>query len=316
MADGSQTVSSDLVSGIVFLDKPLGWTSRQAVNEIVRLFSLPGHKRIKAGHGGTLDPLATGMLPILIGEATRFAELGLNAEKTYRVTIDLSYQTETLDCEGDIQERFNDSIDQSQFQQVLEGFVGEQLQVPPAYSAIRLAGKRAHVLARKGEEVEIPPRLITIFDISLHDFSFPSATLEVRCSKGTYIRSLARDIGEKLGVGGCVTGLRRLSTGGWPEAMMVSFESLSENRQQCVLPLAQWLRCYPRQELSVDQARRFVQGQRIQLDGQKPRADESCERVAVFADQSLLGTGDLKPGMRWIVLHPARILPSAQEMFL
>ena len=315
MADGPQTVSSQLVSGIVFLDKPLGWTSRQAVNEIVRLFSLPGQKRIKAGHGGTLDPLATGMLPILIGEATRFAELGLNAEKKYRVIIDLSYQTETLDCEGEIQEHFNNSIDESQFQQVVDGFVGEQLQVPPAYSAIRIEGKRAHALARKGDEVEIPPRLITILDINLLDFSFPNATLEVHCSKGTYIRSLARDIGEKLNMGGCVTGLRRLSTGRWPEAMMVNFESLAENRQQNVLPLAQWLRNYPRQELSVDEARRFVQGQRIQLEGQNSNADERCERVAVFADQSLLGTGDLKPGMRWIVLHPVRILPSAQEMF-
>ena len=315
MLNGSQAVSSHPVSGIVFLDKPLGWTSRQAVNEIVRLFSLPGQKRIKAGHGGTLDPLATGMLPILIGEATRFAELGLNAEKIYQVTIDLSYQTETLDCEGEVLERFNTNIDESQFQQVLDGFAGEQLQVPPAYSAIRLEGKRAYAMARKGEEVEIPPRLITIFDISLLDFSFPKATFEVRCSKGTYIRSLARDIGKKLAMGGCVTTLHRLSTGGWPEAMMVSFENLSENKQQCVMPLAQWLRNYPRQELSSDQARRFVQGQRIQLDGQKPHADGSCERVAVFADQNLLGTGDLKPGMRWIVLHPARILPSAQEMF-
>lgn len=316
MVDGTQTVSSPTISGIVFLDKPLGWTSRQAVNEVVRLFSPPGQKRIKAGHGGTLDPLATGMLPILIGEATRFAELGLNAEKIYQVTIDLSYQTETLDCEGDVQARFKASIDESQFQQVLDGFVGEQLQTPPAYSAIRLAGKRAHELARKGEAVEIPPRPITIFEIKLLDFSFPSATFTVHCSKGTYIRSLARDIGEQSGMGGCVTALRRLSTGGWPEAMMIDFESLTENKQQCVLPLAQWLRNYPRQELSGDQARRFVQGQRIQLDGQKPRTDGSCERVAVFADQSLLGTGDLKPGMRWIVLHPARILPSAQEIFL
>jgi tRNA pseudouridine55 synthase len=304
------------VSGVIFLDKPQGWTSRQAVNEIMRLFSPPGQKRIKAGHGGTLDPLATGMLPILLGEATRFAELGLNAEKMYRLTLDLSYQTETLDCEGEIQARFNGSVTESQFKQVIAGFTGEQLQVPPAYSAIRLEGKRAYALARKGEEIEIPPRTVTVFDIRLLDFSFPAVTLEVRCSKGTYIRSLARDVGNKLGMGGCVTELRRLSTGGWPQAMMVSFESLVESRQQCVLPLAQWLRNFPRQELSSDEARRFVQGQRIQIDGQNLCADGNCKRVAVFADRNLLGTGDLKPGMRRIVLHPARILPSAQEMFL
>jgi tRNA pseudouridine55 synthase len=304
------------VSGVIFLDKPRGWTSRQAVNEIVRLFSLPGQKRIKAGHGGTLDPLATGMLPILIGEATRFAELGLNAEKLYRLTLDLSYQTETLDCEGEIQERFNGSISEKQLQQVLTGFVGEQLQVPPAYSAIRLEGKRAYILARKGEKVEIPPRTVTVFDIRLLDFSFPAVTLEVRCSKGTYIRSLARDIGEELGMGGCVTALHRLSTGGWPQAMMVSFEGLVEDRKQCLLSLAQWLRNFPRQELSSDEARRFVQGQRIQIGGQNSCADGNCKRVAAFADRNLLGTADLKPGMRRMVLHPVRILPSAQEMFL
>jgi tRNA pseudouridine55 synthase len=255
------------------------------------------------------------MLPILIGEATRFAELGLNAEKLYRLTLDLSYQTETLDCEGEIQERFNGSISEKQFQQVLVGFAGEQLQVPPAYSAIRLEGKRAYILARKGEEVEIPPRTVTVFNMKLLDFSFPAVTLEVRCSKGTYIRSLARDIGEKLGMGGCVTALRRLSTGGWPQSMMVSFESLVENKQQCILPLAQWLRDFSRQELSSDEAKRFVQGQRIQLGGQNLRTDENCKRVAVFANRNLLGTGDLKPGMRRIVLHPVRIIPSAQEMF-
>ena len=310
-----QQIACPHESGIIFLDKPQGWTSRQAVNEIVRLFSLPGQKRIRAGHGGTLDPLATGMLPILLGEATRFAELGLNAEKLYRLTLDLSYQTETLDCESQMQERFDGCVDESQFQQAMSGFIGEQMQVPPAYSAIRLQGKRAHALARKGEKVEIPPRPVTVFNITLLNFSFPVVTLEVRCSKGTYIRSLARDIGEMLGLGGCVTALRRLSTGGWPETMMVSFESLAENRQQCILPLAQWLRNFPRQELSSDEARRFVQGQRVQLENQTTHADGDSERVAVFAGQCLLGTADLKPGMRRIVLHPARILPSAQEMF-
>ena len=126
MANDPQTGCSH-ISGIIFLDKPEGWTSRRAVNEIIRLFSQPDQKRIKAGHGGTLDPLATGMLPILLGEATRFAELGLNAEKIYRLTLDLSYQTETLDCEGEILERFSGSISEKQFQQGMAGFRGEQL---------------------------------------------------------------------------------------------------------------------------------------------------------------------------------------------
>jgi tRNA pseudouridine55 synthase len=302
--------------GVIFLDKPLAWTSRRAVNEVIRLFTPPGEKRIKAGHCGTLDPLATGMLPVLIGEATRFAELGLHADKQYRVSIDLSFQTNTLDCEGETSERFDAIVSRADVQKAVADFIGEQRQTAPAYSAIRLHGKRAHEMARKGEMPEMPQRLITVFDIQLLDFVFPLVTLEVRCSKGTYIRSLARDIGARLGMGGCVTALRRLSTGGWPEAMMVSFASLSGNRRQCLLPLDQWLRDFPRLDIPDDEARRFVQGQRIQLQNPQLQADKGGRRVAVFAARGLLGTGDLKPGLLRTVLHPARILPSAQEMFI
>ena len=280
---------------------------------MVRIFSVPGKKRIKAGHGGTLDPLATGMLPILLGEATRYAELGLNAEKAYRVTFDLSYQTDTLDREGEVTARFDGEITTETLQDLLPAFIGELDQVPPVYSAIRIDGKRAHDMARKGEVVEMKSRKITIKSLILVSFEFPLVTLEVSCTKGTYIRSLARDIGESLGLGGCVTELRRLSTGGWPQQMMVTLEQLHEQKESSLLPLSLWLRNLSRLEITIDEAKRFLHGQRLQL---KSTSDDENERdVAVFEGQTLLGTGAVKAGLQHMVLHPVRILPSAQEKY-
>jgi len=280
---------------------------------MVRIFSVPGKKRIKAGHGGTLDPLATGMLPILLGEATRYAELGLNAEKAYRVTFDLSYQTDTLDREGEVTARFDGEITTETLQDLLPAFIGELDQVPPIYSAIRIDGKRAHDMARKGEVVEMKSRKITIKSLILVSFEFPLVTLEVSCTKGTYIRSLARDIGESLGLGGCVTELRRLSTGGWPQQMMVTLEQLHEQKESSLLPLSLWLRNLSRLEITIDEAKRFLHGQRLQL---KSTSDDENERdVAVFEGQTLLGTGAVKAGLQHMVLHPVRILPSAQEKY-
>ena len=279
----------------------------------MRLFSEPGKKRIKAGHGGTLDPLATGMLPILLGEATRYAELGLNAEKSYRVTFDLSYQTDTLDREGEEIARFDKPVSREQLQEALSQFSGEIDQTPPIYSAIRIDGKRAHELARKGEDVAMKSRRVTIHSLSLICFEFPRVTLEVSCSKGTYIRSLARDIGASLHAGGCVTELRRLSTGGWPQEMMVTTEQLHSDKQAALLPLAAWLRNLSRLDISTDEAKRFLHGQRIQL--RSTHEDELEQDVAVFADDILLGTGSLKAGQKHMVLHPARLLPSAQGLF-
>lgn len=298
------------VSGVVFLDKPLGWTSRRAVNEMMRLFSKAGKKRIKAGHGGTLDPLATGMLPILLGEATRFAELGLHAEKRYTVSFDLSYQTDTLDCEGDVLERFKSSANLNDIKTLIPTFVGEQQQIPPLYSAIRVNGKRAHAIAREGGDVVLAARSICIHRIELLGFDFPTVTLDVHCSKGTYIRSLARDIGQALGLGGCVTMLRRTSTGAWPEAMMVSMEQVQADAASAVLPLRQWLRDFSDIQLSEHETKRFLNGQRIQMD-MKMSGD-----VVVMYGDILLGTACLKAGQHRQVLHPIRILPSAQHLML
>ena len=202
------------ISGVIFLDKPRNWTSRKAVNEVARLLSRPGGERIKAGHAGTLDPMATGMLPVLLGEATRFAEIGLEAEKTYQVTFDLRMQTDTLDSEGEVIARFDTRPERQAVLSVANQFTGPQQQVPPAYSAIRIDGQRAYAMARKGSQVVLKPRPISIQAIDLLDYSYPFVALRVRCSKGSYIRALARDMGAALDAGGCVTDLRRLSTGG------------------------------------------------------------------------------------------------------
>ncbi|MDX8397812.1 MAG: tRNA pseudouridine(55) synthase TruB [Mariprofundaceae bacterium] len=298
------------LSGVVFLDKPLGWTSRKAVNEVMRLLSTPGQKRIKAGHTGTLDPLATGMLPILLGEGTKFSEFGLNAQKSYSVTFDLSYQTDTLDCEGEVSSRFDQTIDEALFTSIMHEFEGDLKQVPPVYSAIRIDGQRAHKMAREGKAVHLEARDICIESLQLVAFNFPLVSLDVTCSKGTYIRSLARDLGQRVGMGGCVTELRRTSTGGWSEAVMVSFDDLSEQKEQVVLPIKQWLRDFPCFQLDEQQAKRFVNGQRIQVDTTEKGL------LMVFSDDMLLGMAESKPGLRKMVLHPWRILPSAQKYFL
>jgi tRNA pseudouridine55 synthase len=302
-----------VVSGIVFLDKPRGWSSRRAVNEVARLFGGGCKPRLKAGHAGTLDPMATGMLPILLGEATRFAELGLNAEKTYAVTIDLSYQTDTLDAEGETLARFEDGPSLAQVEAVLQRFRGTYAQVPPQYSALMVEGRRAHVLARRGEAFTLAARSVEIMGLELIRYAWPMLELAVRCSKGTYIRALARDIGNALGTGGCVVQLRRLSTGGWPSGMMVTPEQLAQRKQAALVPVSTWLERLSVVRLDSGQTRRFLLGQRLRME------DSPIFKglVAVYGDGILLGTAELRPGDgECAVLHPSRILPSAQERYL
>jgi tRNA pseudouridine55 synthase len=296
---------SRTLGGVVFLDKPQGWTSRRAVNEVARLFG-----GIKAGHAGTLDPLATGMLPILLGEATRFAGYGLDADKAYEVDIDLSLQTDTLDAEGEMTARFDAPPERADVEEAVAAFRGEYAQYPPAFSAIRVDGKRAHQLARQGAEVALASRQVHIHELRLLDWRWPHLRLFVRCSKGTYIRSLARDIGERLHLGGCVAELRRLSTGNWPPEMMVDIDTLRERGEQAIMPLGGWLRHLPTVSLEAAEARRFVQGQRIPV----ALPDEPAADIVVYCGELLLGTASVKEGtVASQVLHPKRILPSAQQ---
>ncbi len=288
-------------SGVILLDKPEGWTSRRAVNEVARLFG-----RVKAGHGGTLDPMATGMLPILLGEATRFSTRVLGADKCYEVALDLERQTDTLDAEGKTTARFSGQVSRSEVARVLPRFTGYIAQKPPQYSAVHVHGRRAYAMARRGEVVELAARLVEVHALELMECSFPLVRLRVRCGKGVYIRALARDIGAQLGMGGCVVELRRTAMDGWQETDMVAFDRLVLRPGACVIPLRRWLRL-PEIHLDGTLARRFLQGQRIQVEGDM----RGC--VSVLSDDTLLGTGELLAGMRHMVLHPRKVLPSAQR---
>ncbi len=305
-----------MISGIVFLDKSEGQTSRQAVDAVRKIFSTriapavgKRRPRLKAGHAGTLDPLATGMLPVLLGEATRFADLGLQADKCYDVGIDLSLQTNTLDREGAVEQRYHQRVTLDAIMPVLAQWQGAQQQRPPNFSAIHIEGKRAYNLARAGIMVDMPLRSIHIHRITCLRFDFPMLHLRVHCSKGTYIRSLARDIGVDLGVGGCVDSLRRITTGAWPETFMQTLTSIAEQPELALHPTLEWLQGWRELALDAALAKRFVQGQRLAM------AQQATGKVCVLFDGVLLGLGMIEARENHTVLQPNNVLPSAQSIF-
>ena len=197
-----------IMNGIVIIDKPQDWTSQDVTARLRRVFNT---RRI--GHGGTLDPMATGVLPVFVGRATRGVEFFEHAEKTYETVLRLGLTTTTEDVWGETLEERPVAFTEEKLQQVLESFRGEILQVPPMYSALKVNGQKLCDLARKGREVERQPRPITIHELTLLEVGENTLRLRVRCSKGTYIRTLCKDIGEALGCGGCMQELRRVSAG-------------------------------------------------------------------------------------------------------
>lgn len=298
-----------MISGFVLLDKQSGISSHRAVRDVSRLFD-----KIKAGHAGTLDPLATGMLPVLLGEATRFSDIGLGADKSYEVCIDLSFQTDTLDTEGEVTERFDHMPESAAITAAVASFGGAQEQTPPIYSAISVDGKRAYQLARAQQEVALPPRRIVVHEIKPIEIAPPMLRLSVHCSKGTYIRSLARDLGQSLGVGGCVTELRRTGIGKWTAESMVALEKLELDGTEAVRPLQQWLDDYPALELGIDLAKRFLFGQRLPMPDDT-QVDEREYRV--LFGELLLGTAHISTGLHGTpVIRPHKTLPSARRMLI
>ncbi len=196
------------MNGIVIIDKPAGWTSQDVTARLRRVFNT---RRI--GHGGTLDPMATGVLPVFVGRATRGVEFFEHAEKTYETTLRLGIATDTEDITGTVLEEKEVSISEGEFLDILPKFRGKIQQIPPMYSALKVNGQKLCDLARKGKEVERQSREIEIFELTCLEFSGLTARLRVRCSKGTYIRTLCKDIGQALGCGGCMEALRRVSAG-------------------------------------------------------------------------------------------------------
>ncbi len=255
-----------LLSGWIILDKPLGLGSTQAVSAVKRALRDAGEPKTKVGHGGTLDPLATGVLPIALGEATKLAGRMLDATKAYDFTIRFGEQTSTLDSEGEVVATSDVQPSRSEVEAILPRFTGPIEQMPPAYSAVKVDGKRAYDLARAGEEVELKTRAVTIHDLRLVATDEVSATLSATVSKGTYIRSLARDIALALGSVGHVTMLRRTKAGPFDLAQAISLDFLGEAAKaraltRTVLPLEAGLDDIPGLPVTPDQALLLRQGQ-------------------------------------------------------
>jgi len=212
------------VHGWVVLDKPIGMTSTQAVGAVRRLFQAQ-----KAGHAGTLDPLATGILPIALGEATKTVPFAVDGDKTYRFTVRFGVETNTDDTEGAVVRTSEVLPSAADIDAILDDFIGEVSQVPPAFSAIKVDGNRAYDLARSGEEVILEPRIVAIDDLQLIDMPDPAtAVFEAECGKGTYVRALARDMGRALGSAGHVIALRRTRVGSFSEETSVSIGDLQD----------------------------------------------------------------------------------------
>ena len=255
-----------MLHGWIILDKPVGLGSTQAVAAVKRLLREAGEPKTKVGHGGTLDPLASGVLPIALGEATKLCGRMLDATKAYEFTIKFGEETDTLDAEGAVVATSDVRPTPKQLEAVLPHFTGEIEQVPPAYSALKIDGRAAYTRARAGEEVDLKPRTVTVHSLAL--CHLPEATLAAEVSKGTYIRSLARDIAHALGTVGHVSYLRRTRAGPFGLDQAVSLDFLTEiakARQltRAVLPLQAALDDIPALPVTPDQAQLLRHGQKL-----------------------------------------------------
>jgi len=286
------------VDGVLLLDKPRGMTSNDALQKARRLFSAE-----KAGHTGTLDPLADGLLPLCFGEATKFSSDLLDADKTYEAEVRLGQRTDTADAEGQVIAERPVAVDEAALSLALERFRGEIDQVPPMYSALKRDGRPLYELARQGIEVERAARRVTIHVLELLSFASPMLRLRVTCSKGTYIRSLADDLGELLGCGAHLTALRRTAVGGLQVAGAQTLEALvaipEAEREACLAPVDALVQELPRIDLESLAAERFRQGNAVEC--LLPVAD----RFRVYAGGQLLGVGIPDARQR---LQPKRLL--------
>jgi tRNA pseudouridine55 synthase len=282
------------VDGVLLLDKPPGITSHAAVRTVRRLFNAG-----KAGHTGTLDPLATGLLPVCLGEATKFSHFLLESDKTYWASIRLGLTTTTGDLEGEVVERKAVTFTRRSVESALERFVGAIRQVPPMYSAVKHEGQRLYQLARAGQVVERAPREVFVSRLALIAVAGEELTVSVTCSKGTYVRVLAEDIGRALGCGGCLSALRREEVGGFSldrgAVELGHLESLDlAGRDALLLPVDALVASLPSVNLETGEAQRLVQGRAIE------RADVGPAGAArVYGpDRTFLGVVEIRsPGL-------------------
>ena len=265
------------MNGIVIVDKPQDWTSQDVTARLRRVFNT---RRI--GHGGTLDPMATGVLPVFVGRATRGVEFFEHAEKTYETILRLGLTTDTEDVTGTVLTQSPVSVTDEQIAAVLDNFRGEILQVPPMYSALKVNGQKLCDLARKGKTVERQPRPITIHELTLLDRGENTLRLRVRCSKGTYIRTLCKDIGEALGCGGCMEALRRVTAGEYTIEEAVPLQELLDTAEpeKYLRGVDTMFRNYPAVNLTANQEKRCRNGNTFSVklpDGQYRAYSQSGE---------------------------------------
>lgn len=292
------------VSGILLLDKPLGMTSNAVLQAVKRLY-----RARKAGHTGSLDPLANGLLPICLGGATKVSAYLLDADKKYWVRARLGVKTTTADAEGEeVQVRSIEGVNRRSIEAVLPAFTGAIQQLPPMYSALKQQGQRLYNLARAGVEVEREPRTIHIYSLTLSDVSLPEIELRVHCSKGTYVRTVVEDIGEKLGCGAHVTALRRTAVGPFDDPPMQLIDDLERTAQhgleaidRRLWPVDSALGNWPEVRLSADTAYYLVSGQAVTV----PKAP-TFGMVRLYDHQgSFLGVGMVEDDGR---IAPRRLI--------
>jgi tRNA pseudouridine55 synthase len=277
------------VNGVLLLDKPLGFSSNQALQKVKWLY-----QAAKAGHTGTLDPLATGLLPICLGEATKFAQYVTDADKTYFATIKLGSTTTTGDAEGEVLTNAPVNVTPAQFTAACQQFIGKISQTPPMYSALKHEGRALYEYAREGVDIARQSRLISIQNIVVDNFEGDIAQITVVCSKGTYIRTLAEDIGTKLGCGAHLIGLRRTETAGYLLPNAVTIEQLEampiDAREALLLPIDSAIEHLPKVILNADAAFYMMQGQAVWQAGQTPDGD-----LRLYNEQNnFLGLGCLQ----------------------
>ncbi len=304
---GRRRVRGRDVNGILLLDKPSGITSNDALQQVKRLYYAK-----KAGHTGSLDPLASGVLPICMGEATKVSAFLLDADKRYQVRCQLGVRTTTGDAEGEVVEtRPVLPWSATQLETVLAAFRGHIEQIPPMYSALKHQGQRLYKLARQGVEVERAPRPVDIYELSLTGQGDDWIDIDVHCSKGTYVRTLAEDIGEKLGCGAHVSALRRSMVGPYGDTDLVTLEQLQQLKEndmpamdQLLLPIESALSQWPDVDLSSDAAFYLQQGQPVLV----PHAPTSGWVRLYEGNRNFLGMGEILDDGR---VAPRRLMKSA-----
>ena len=297
----------DLVNGVLLLDKPVGFSSNDALIKAKRVLNAK-----KAGHTGTLDPFATGLLPLCFGEATKFSQDLLESDKTYLATVHLGITTTTGDTEGETVETKPVDVTLDQIEAALARYRGPILQTPPMYSALKRNGKALYEYAREGIVLEREARPVTIHALTLVAYDAPFLKIAVTCSKGTYVRVLGEDIGAALGCGAHLNALRRTEVGPLTIEGMITLDDLLAHPDPLSLlqPVDALLSSFPALELTPELARRFLQGQRLALGKEDIVVPGQQGRVRIYHAGSLLGTGLLG---EYAILAPERLISTAPQ---